>query len=572
MREDVYKVVRAVYTNQDEMAKLSAEDRRLVEKTECEFRRSGLLLSQDKREELSQLKKQLATIVQQFTRHVNEQVGKVWFTKDELMGMPASFFEDRETVEEAGSVKYQVTTQYPDYIPLMKYAQSEATRKSMYVVYGTRCPENVSLLQEAVDIRQKIAKMLGYATHSQFMTEVLMSKTPEAVIEMETDMRARLTPLAQQELVELEALKKEHVEAAGQTYAGFYRWDLSFYNNLLMEKKHQINSEQVKEYFPLAQVKQGILDIYQQMLSLRLIKVDNPDVWHPDVDLYEVWEATEDTFVGHIYMDLFPRDNKYQHAACFYLRRGYEQEDGSREYPAAALVTNFTKPTSTTPSLLTHREVETFMHELGHAFHHMCAQTKWACFQGTAGVERDFVECPSQMLEYWAWEPKVLQKFAHHYKTGDVIPVDLINKLVAAKNHGAGILNIRQVFLGTIDTTIYNSTEPVDINSLYNRLGDEIGLISSGDTQTFSVATFGHIASGYDSRYYGYLWSESIAADLFKTRFMKDGIDNPQTGLDYRREILAPGGSRDAMDSIVKFLGRKPNNQAFLEFIGLSNN
>ncbi|KAJ2311073.1 metalloendopeptidase, partial [Coemansia sp. RSA 2704] len=253
---------------------------------------------------------------------------------------------------------------------------------------------------------------------------------------METSLRAKLAPLGQQELVELQALKKEYVEAAGLPYEGFYKWDKEFFTNLQFEQKYQVKSELVKEYFPMIQVQQGILDIYQQMLGLKLVKVEHPE-------------------------------------------------------------------------------------------------------------------------------------FAQHYQTGEVIPTDLVNKLIAAKNHGAGLKYLRQIALGTFDITMYNSLKPVNVCDLFNQLDQEIGLVGSGDAEVFGVATFGHVVSSYDSQYYGYLWSESIAADMFASRFLKDGIDSPQAGQDYRREILAPGGSRDAMDSIVKFLGRKPNNQAFLKSIGL---
>ncbi|KAJ2730338.1 metalloendopeptidase [Coemansia sp. BCRC 34962] len=571
MREDVYRAVRAVFDNSDEMASLGPEDRRLVEKMELEFRRHGLALDEDKREHLRKIKTRISELEIKFSRSINEGDGQAVLTRDELEGLPSDFFEGRATEVVDGQEGFVVTTKYPDILPVMRLAKREETRECMFVVEGQRCPENIPILQEAVALRLEAAQLLGYRTHAEFVLEENMAKAPTPVLEFENDLRSRLNVLADKEIEEIEALKKADKQAAGKPYTGLYGWDYRYYTNLVKERKHSINDEEVKQYFPVKEVTRSILDIYQNMLSLRFVKIENPPVWHTDVEMYEVWEAAEETFVGHFYLDLFPREGKYNHAAVWPIRAGFDRPDGSREYPVAAMVANFPKPTMSAPALLTHDDATTLLHELGHVFHGICSVTKWALFHETR-TERDFVEVPSQMLENWSWEPSVLQKFAVHHQTGEPIPEALVKRLVAAKNEGAGLFNLRQLFFGLYDMAIHNTADgKVDVKALYNELKEDIMRFQNGSHDTCSVATFDHLMGGYDSGYYGYLWSQVFSADMYASRFAKDGVFNQQTGLDYRREILCPGGSRDAMDSLIQFIGRKPDSTAFIKLIGLED-
>ncbi|KAJ2507687.1 metalloendopeptidase [Coemansia sp. RSA 2052] len=570
MREDVYTAVRAVFDNESEMASLGPEDRRLVEKMELTFRRHGLALDKEKREHLGTIRMRLSELAITFSRNINEGDGRAVFTRDELEGLPSDFFEGRATETVDGQEGFVVTTKYPDIIPVMRLAKREETRERMFVVEGQRCPDNIPILQEAVSLRLEAAQLLGYKTHAEFVLEENMAKAPAPVLEFENDLRSRLNVLADKEIEEIAALKKADNKAADKPYTGLYGWDYRFYSNLVKERKHNINDEEVKQYFPVKEVTRSILDIYQNMLSLRFVKVDNSPVWHADVEMYEVWEAAaEETFVGHFYLDLFPREGKYNHAAVWPIRAGFDRSDGSREYPVAAMVANFPKPTLSAPALLTHDDATTLLHELGHVFHGICSVTKWAIFHGTR-TERDFVEAPSQMLENWSWEPSVLQKFAVHHQTGESIPEALVKRLVAAKNEGAGLFNLRQLFFGLYDMGIHNTADgKVDVKELYNSLYEDIARFQIGSHDTWGIATIGHMMGGYDAGYYGYMWSQVFSADMYASRFVKDGIFNLQTGLDYRHEILRPGGSRDAMDSLVKFIGRKPSHHAFLKSIGL---
>ncbi|KAJ2161163.1 metalloendopeptidase [Coemansia sp. RSA 552] len=570
MREDIYRVVHAVFANKEEMDRLSPEDRRVVEKSEQQFRRAGHLLPKEERSQLAELMKRLNDIDLLFTRNIAEQKVRVLFTRQELAGVPESFFVDRETELVDGVTKYVVTSDYPDIDPLLSKARSERTRRELYVACNTRCSDNIPLLQEAVEKRLRAAKLLGYSSHSEFILETRMARTPQAVLDMETDLRRKLSEPASRDLAELEALKRADVQVSGEPYRGFFSWDIQYYANIVVETRHNVSNEEVRQYFPMARTVRALLDIYQKMLGLHIVKVESPEVWQEDVEMYEVWEAHDhDEFVGHFYLDLYPREGKYSHAAAFTIRSGYIHADGTRVTPAVALVANFPKPTSTTPSLLLHSNVAILMHELGHVFHVICAKTKWARFHGTS-VERDFVEAPSQMLENWAWEKSVLRGFAAHHQTNEPIPKDLVANMVAAKNEGAGRKNMRQVFFGSYDMAIHNTLDGnVDVKALYNAMQEEICNQGADGEDVFPVATFGHMM-GYDSQYYGYLWSQVFSADMYESRFKKDGIDNEKTGMDYRREILQPGGSRDSVVGLVRFLGRQPNNEAFLRSIGLT--
>ncbi|KAJ1915258.1 metalloendopeptidase [Mycoemilia scoparia] len=569
MREDVYKVVFSVFNNKEIMDRLSPLDRRLATKVEEDYRRNGLNLTADKREELKKVKEELAELSTKFNRNISEEDGEALFTREELAGLPDSFFDERETREVDGVTKYVVTTKYPDLYPVLKQAKVWKTRMALKEKDETRCKGNVGLIEKAIKLRHKQAQLMGYKTHAGFKLEVMMAKKPENVIHFENDLRNRLNVLADRELAEIAALKAEEFNQVNENFDGeLYMWDYAYYINLIKERRFNVSDDEVKQYFSMGNVTKGILDTYQNMLGLKFVK-SSETAWHRDVTVHEVWDSATGDFVGHFLMDLYPREGKYNHAACFPLRPGFERADGTREYPVAAIVANFPKPSGNTPSLLTHSDVTTYFHEFGHVMHELCSKVKYEYFHGTS-VETDFVEAPSQMLENWCWEPTVLQKFAFHYKTDKPIPSDLVERLVAARNVGAGLVNLRQIFFGLFDMEIHNTENPdIDTTKLYSELREKVTRFKNGPKEVWPLATFGHMMGGYDAGYYGYMWSEVFSADMFYSRFKEEGIDNVETGRSYREEILKPGGSRDGNDMIRNFLGREPNNKAFLKSIGL---
>jgi Zn-dependent oligopeptidase len=309
----------------------------------------------------------------------------------------------------------------------------------------------------------------------------------------------------------------------------------------------------------------GTLQIYQDLLGLKFVQVTGVAVWHPEVQTYEVYDKSSNDLIGHFYMDLFPREGKYTHAAAFPLQKGCVLANGEWQLPASAMVCNFAKPLPGTPSLLKHDEVETFFHEFGHIMHGICAKAKYARFAGTS-TERDFVECPSQMLENWCWDKEILRKISCHHKTGEPLPDALLDKMIAAKNVNSGLLNLRQVFYGVFDQTAHTS-EHIDSAKLYNTLRAEITK-TAPQPQTNGAASFGHLVGGYDASYYGYLWSKVFSADLFE-QFSQKGVMSAELGKRYREMILQPGGSKDGDEMLRDFLGRDPIMQPFVRSIGL---
>lgn len=325
-------------------------------------------------------------------------------------------------------------------------------------------------------------------------------------------------------------------------------------------------------YFPLEVVLEGMLAIYQELLGLRFEKVEGAEVWQEDVQMFAVFDVDSGDKIGWFYLDMHPREGKYGHAACFGLQPGCRLLDGTRQLPIAACVCNFTKPLPSKPSLLLHEEVTTFFHEFGHVMHQICTEAETARFAGTS-VERDFVEAPSQMLENWTWEVEGLDRMSGHYQDkAKKLPAELREPLVASRMANTGILEKRQLVLGTFDQRIHSRPPPTDTAAVLAETTKEIWTGIEMTPGTNMAASFGHIAGGYDAQYYGYMWSEVFSADMFETRFKKapGGIFDPATGRDYRRCILAPGGSRDAADMLRDFLGRDPTPDAFLRSKGLA--
>lgn len=558
-RRDVYKAIRE-YT--DTNPRLDPVQAKLVKEMLIGFKNSGMDLNDADLEKFKALNKEKAEYIIKFDKNIQEYKDPLAVTQEQLRGLGEDYIQKLSKTDDG---KYLVTLDYPDYVPFMQNADDEQARKELEFKFNRRGgQENVELLEKTLTLRREIARLLGYKNHAELRLENRMAKNPKTVMAFLKDLQKKLKPLGKKEDKEMIAYKNSKT---GKNSRTLYSWESGYWSNKFRKENLELDSEKIKEYFPSQVVIDGMLDLFGGVFGITFEPVDIP-VWHPDVKAFKIKDKASGELVAYFYMDLYPREGKYKHAACFGLVEGEEKQDGTYQIPFVAIVANLNKPSGDTPSLLKHSEVETLFHEFGHVLHNALTKAKYSAFSGTS-VSWDFVEAPSQMLERWAWDPQVLKKISKHYKTGEALPDDLIKRMIAAKNFGAGGMYLRQDFFAQYDMTLHTADTTPDTTKLYFELTKKIrGLpLTKG---TIPQASFGHIMGGYDAGYYGYLWSEVIAEDFFG-EFKKNGIFNPETGLKFRREILEKGGTLDEEKMVENFLGRPADNKPFLKSIGLEN-
>jgi thimet oligopeptidase len=565
-REDVYKAIKAFA---DTHPKLTGEDEKLLKETLRDYRRAGLELPQDQRKEVEQLRKELSKLGTDFDTNIVKTTAPVMFTKADLDGVPESFLASPgiKTGDDVYTVMANVTWQF---ITVEENAKSEAVRKQLYVIHDTLAKDsNVSVLNQMLALRNKIALRLGYKSWDDYQTEIKMAKTGANAEKYINDLVAGIQPKFDNELAELQ---KSKAAETNDPNARIMVWDWRYYGNQRNKQKYDVDKEALRAYFPFQKVLDGMFNIYQSIFGLKFEKITVPYKWIDDLQLYLVTDAASGEPLGMFYLDMFPREGKFNHFAQFDIISGKLLPDSKYQRPTVALLCNFPPPTADKPSLLTHQDVETLFHEFGHCLHSIVTRAKYGRFAGTH-VPGDFVEAPSQMLQNWVWDKKVLDTFAADYRDpSKKIPAEIVKKMNDAKLANAGVFYRRQFAFASLDLALHDphpEDMPYDCVAISNPILEKVFLPI--DPSTTFVSYFGHL-NGYDAGYYGYAWADAIAADM-ATVFEKAnyGYLDRQAGLKLRHEIYEPGDSREVNVSAEKFLGRKQSIQPFLKKIGVND-
>ncbi|MFA6030544.1 MAG: M3 family metallopeptidase [Elusimicrobiota bacterium] len=555
-REDIYRAYKE-YAAKGEV--LTGEDKKLVDQILRNYKTSGMELPLADREEIKAMQKRMNDLAQAFEKNLADYDDGLDLTLEELAGMPEDYVEGLPRTTDG---KYRVGLDYPSYIPFMQYAQNGELRRQLAFKFENRAADtNVSILEESLTLRQALARKLGYEDYAHMAIEDRMAKTPKTVFDFLDRLKNLLRgPAAKESAALLEAKRKDDPAATSVP-----PWDRAYYGQKLQKALYDFDPEEVRQYFPVDRVVAGTLDVYQELLGLKFREVQAAN-WHEDVRLFEIDDAADGHKIGYFFLDLFPRKGKFGHAMAATILNGHELPDGGYNMPVAAMVANLSKPTPTQPALLTHDDVETFFHEFGHLMHQTLTKARYTAFSGTS-VARDFVEAPSQLMENWAWRPEIIERLSGHYQDPSrKLPQELFAKMLAAKNFNSALRTLRQVAFAALDMAYHTLPSPMDTTAVIEQVYAEVG-VPAPIPGTHFQANFGHLF-GYAAGYYSYLWSLVYARDMF-SRFEKEGVLNPATGMDYRRKILERGSSVEEAQSLREFLGREPSEEAFLRGLGL---
>lgn len=567
----LFKKVKAVY-DQRASLKLSTEQNTLLEDTYRNFVRGGALLDDDKKAELRKINEEMSVLGPVFSNNVkksSEVFELVLDQESDLVGLPDTAIEGaKEAATEKGyDGKWLFTLDYPSFGPFITFSQRRDLRERVWKAFNNRAYkdkfDNTENVFTIVKLRHRRAQLLGYATHADFVLERRMAEKTERVMSFLHKLKDKYRNAALQDLNEIKTIAK------ADGIDDLKPWDVGYYSEKLQQQKFQISSEDLRPYFPLDRVLDGTFEHFSKLFGLRFTAAPDYPVWHPDVVAYDVTEDATGKFVGTFYADFFPREGKKQGAwMTSYREQGLFH--GNVERPVIAIVCNFTKPTGDKPSLLTHDEVLTLFHEMGHAVHGLLAEGTFSSLSGT-NVLWDFVELPSQVQENWLYELEPLNSFARHYETGEKIPADLIQKLRAAKNFMVGWGGLRQMGFSILDME-WHMRDPDTITDII-AFEDEV----MKDSMLFpryggsSSTSFSHIfAGGYSAGYYSYKWAEVLDADTFEL-FLEKGLYDRETADKYRKEILSKGGTEHPLVLYRRFRGRDADPNALLRREGLAD-
>ncbi|MDE7410664.1 MAG: M3 family metallopeptidase [Paramuribaculum sp.] len=566
----LWEKIKYVYDHRD-LYDLDAEDKMLLNRTYDNFVSSGALLEGDDREEYRNLNARLSELTTKFGQNVLKELNtyEIWLPADSLQGLPQDVIDAAALAakQKGREGEYMFTLAQPTYMAFMKYSDRRDLREKMYKLYTGRNQSgefsNVEIMKEIADVRYRIARLLGYDTYAAYSLHDTMAEKPENVYKLLDQLRDAYRPAQEKEFAELKAF----VHQTEGTDIDLKPWDYSYYANKLKNARYSYDEEALRPYFELGNVVNGVFGLATKLYGLSFEENPQIEAYHPEVKAYEVKDS-DGSYLGVIYTDFFPRESKRPGAWMTDFKPQWITADGINSRPHVSIVMNFTKPTETKPSLLTPYEVETFLHEFGHALHGLLANTKYSSLSGT-NVYRDFVELPSQFNENYLTQKEFLDGFARHYVTGETIPSELVDKIIASAQFGAAYQCMRQLNFGYVDMAWHTIKAPVDDAEKFEKEAAAGVAMFEYIPATAVSPQFSHIFSGgYAAGYYSYKWAEVLDADAF-AKFEEDGIFNQETARKFRTNVLMKGGTENPAELYRRFRGQEPTIDALLRRDGI---
>lgn len=560
-------------------SQLSAPQRKSVDNALRDFELSGIGLSADKQQRYGEIVARLSELGSTYSNNVLDATmgwSKLITDQTELSGLPASVLA-QAMVQAKEQEGWLLTLDMPSYLPVLTYADNRALREEMYRAFATRASDqgpnagrwdNSAVMAETLALRHELAQLLGFETYADKSLATKMAESPQRVISFLNDLAKRARPQAKQELAQLRIFAKQHYDYGMDELEA---WDITYYGEKQKQHMFSISDEQLRPYFPEQRVVEGLFEVVKRIYGITAKERGGVDTWHPDVRFFDLFDANGE-LRGSFYLDLYARENKRGGAWMDDCAGSLRRADGTLQKPVAYLTCNFNRPLGDQPALFTHNEVTTLFHEFGHGLHHMLTQIDTAGVSGISGVPWDAVELPSQFMENWCWEAEVLAFISGHYQSGEPLPQEMLDKLLAAKNYQAALFILRQLEFGLFDFLMHFKYSPSSGAQILPTLAEvkkKVAVVSSPSWGRFPHA-FSHIfAGGYAAGYYSYLWAEVLSADAY-SRFEEEGIFNAETGQSFLDNILSRGGSEEPMVLFKRFRGREPQLDAMLRHYGIT--
>ncbi len=561
----------------DDYASLNQAQKQTLDNALRDFRLAGVALPETEKQRYAEIKTRLSELSTQFSNNVLDATQgwtKLVTDKDALAGLPDTALEQAQQAAKAKDQQgYMLTLNMPSYLAVMMHADSRDLREEVYTAFTTRASDqgplagqwdNAPVIDEILALRHELAQLLGFAHYSERSLATKMAETPQQVLEFLQQLAKKSKPQAERELAELEAFAHEQYQLDK-----LQPWDVAYFAEKLRQQQYNISEEALRPYFPVEKVISGLFAVANRLFGITFERDDSVPTWHPDASYYRV--IRDGNTIAGFYFDLFARDNKRGGAWMDDCRVRRIRANGDQQLPVAYLTCNFTPPVGETPSLLTHNEVTTLFHEFGHGLHHMLTDINVAAVSGINGVAWDAVELPSQFLENWCWEKEVIPLISGHYQTGEALPDDMLENLLAAKNFQSAMMMVRQLEFSLFDFTLhqdYDPAQPLAVQSVLDEIRRQVAVIIPPVTNKFQNG-FSHVfAGGYAAGYYSYKWAEVLSSDAY-SRFEEEGIFSPAAGNSFLTEILQKGGSQPAMELFKAFRGREPKIDALLRHSGI---